>query len=191
MCADQSGYGYNIISPNATPATKMGVVYNVGVSGSSTGMYVHNYSSAKAVSATIPTPVKPIWVFCVGKTKGGVQGSVIDGILSTNRMYCTLGAVSQIYSGVSLLGPTTASNDDKWLLWSFKGNGANSSIRINGSPIVSGNSGTQNITGYTLGADYNGAGGGVLFLDLLVYYSITDADAVAIENYLMAKHSLI
>jgi hypothetical protein len=194
---DFSGQGRHLAT-TAGGLSKYMLLNNVGQNNNKTGMWIDYVNGCSLQSATIASPTYPLWLFVVAKMPTGsatTQG-VFDGIGGSNRFLCQLGTSVQIYSGASLsgnvTGSLTGSIQAKWFLQSFKNTagGAGSYVNTNGTQSVVGNCGGQSITGYSVGGDYLGNGGGVSIGEMMLYSNITDADAANIETYLKAKHEL-
>lgn len=134
---------------------------------------------------------KPYYCFIAGRAMPVTQSqaAVIDGLISSQRMLCTIGSISQLYAGTALVA-YDITKDNVWAVWTFVSDGASSAIRINGSQSVAGNSGTQIITGITYGGDYLGNGGGADVLECIWGHSLDTTDMVNIEKYLMNKYGI-
>lgn len=199
---DKSGLGRHIFAHVATTAAglqKCSVVYNTGPNNNKTAIYVE-YPQAGVIvySGTFTTPTKPMWVFAVIKLPPGntTTTAILDGVSSGARIGVWAGTTPQLYCGTAYTGAITGSITgsilNNWFLQSFKYTGTTGcTIRTNRTAsLASGNAGSQNPVGYTLGSDYTGAGGGFSYLEIMVYSNIADADAYNIENYLMAKNEI-
>lgn len=200
--SDISGLGRHIYMHAGTSAAvsqKFSKVYNTGPNNNKTSIYCeYPQGGIFAYSAAFTTPTKPIWLFAVLRLPPGntTTTCLFDGITSGTRLGIWAGTTPQIYCGSSYTGAITASHTssilNNWFLQSFKYTGTTGcTIRTNGTQsLASGNAGTQSPTGYTLGSDSAGTGGGFSFLEMMVYSNITDGDAYNIESYLMAKNEI-
>jgi hypothetical protein len=178
--------------------SKLALLYNVGPNNNKTGMWLENITGETFANPSVAVPIYPLWLFVVAKMPSGssATATVIDGVAIGNRFLCQVGTTPQLFSGASLTnaitGSLTGSIINNWFLQSFKNTagGVGSFVNTNGTQSIFGNAGGQSLTGYTLGSDYSGVGGGVSILELLLYSNITDSDAATIEALLLAKHQI-
>lgn len=84
---------------------------------------------------------------------------------------------------------TNGDTDGNWNLINLLFNGASSDMRINGSSKISGDAGTQNADGITVGTRFDGVKGWVGYVaEVLIYDpAVSGADQTAIEDYLNSK----
>jgi hypothetical protein len=195
---DLSGLNRNVSVPiGAAGYNKFMYLTGVGHNNNKCAVWVENFNGVTC-AAVATTPTYPLWLFAVLKIpSGSTSAGIFDGNGASNRFFCSAGTSPQIYSGTSLsaaiTGSLTGSIQNKWFLQSFKNTagGLLSYIKTNGTQsITAGSCGTQTINGYNFGGDDGGNGGGIAIAEMFLYSNITDADAVNIETYLMAKHEL-
>jgi len=113
---------------------------------------------------------------------------IFDGNDSTNRMLTgKLNAASSyvhhMYAGVSLL--STVAADGACHIWTTAFNGGSSVLRRDGVSIDSGNAGTANLDGITMGANYTGAADfwqGPIAAVLVLDPALSVADRAALET---------
>lgn len=146
----------------------------------------------KLTTATFSALAQVNWCFIVYYSSHG-GNATFDGVTSA-RMSCSCSFAAsslQLFCGSSLT--TLSPTQRKWMLFSFKGNGANSIIRTNGVQAVTGNAGTGAPVGFTVGADNAGAAITTpYYIAEILFYNadLSNGDRDSIEEYLRAKYAL-
>ena len=148
---DQSGNGNNVLqSTSADRATLKLSILNghpvVRFNGSSDYLFSSAFSALSATTVLIV--IRPVAV------SGNYQ--FFDGIASSNRN-CVFADASHYawYAGTAITGPTATANS--WAILNAVFNNSGSLLHLNGGSDSSGVTGTETLTGITLGANYTPA----------------------------------
>lgn len=136
------------------------------------------------------TFTQPNTIFVVASVSTGSGDYIYDGINSTNR-HALLGNSDRwtLYGGLFL--STTTSYNSNLHLHSTVFNSSSSIHRLDGTQVLSGNTGTQNLAdGLNLGTFYNSVSNPLNgdICEFILYNSIlSDNERDIIESYLMTK----
>lgn len=185
---DQSGNARHL-----TQATGASQPLYVGPnSGTNSLPHVYFDGSRRLTSASFTAINQPRTHFIVFKTTADPAGTMaiaVDGIGGGNRagIGWTTTTNLRIFAGASLNG-TLASTYNTTAVYSALYNGASSQIWVNGSSLITGDSGAHSLTGINLGSfgAANYLTGNIC--EVLIYSgSLSTGDRQTIESYLAAK----
>lgn len=166
-------------SPNTTPGNLPALHF---IQGGNAYLVTSNFSNLS----------QPNWCFMMFWGRG-TSLAFLDGLSEGNRFACfpsesPLQSMN-LYSGSSLTA--TAANGLAWRLFAFKQNSTTSVIRTNGVQVVSGNSGTQTPSRFTIASDYSLTAftGNAYLAEMLIYHTnLSDIQVTNVENYFRTKY---
>lgn len=131
---------------------------------------------------------QPYWVFMVIKPDPSDTTNGVIGNSNNSNYILTNDNTIQIDAGAQL---ATYYTPNEFMLFGAKFDGTNSQIRINKSTVISGNAGSNNISGhFYLGGLYNSASfnSNMDLAEILIYDAdLNDNDVYNIESYLGRK----
>lgn len=170
-------------------------IYRTGVAISGLGAAQWDGTNARSLNATGVTLTQPDTIFIAAKVSSSSAGDyrhLVDGITAgTGRQILRLGIAGanwEIYAGTVLSGGT---GDTNWHVFTAVYNGASSSLRIDGTGVISGSGGTQGTSGGIRIGINNDDASGMLdgYIGEMVFYnaSVSTTDRDGLETYLHNK----
>lgn len=189
---DKSGNAYHALQ--GTSAAKP--TYKTNIANSLSAAYLDGGDFlAKAFGTEI---AQPGTMFAVAKLTAGLENNgvnyiIVDGSETTKRwiFYKELSTTPDrwgLYLGTMAIGATNA--DANIHYFSAYANGASSQLFVDGASSATGNSGTHNLTGITIGARFDGAAAwwsGHIMESLTYSGALSSANRQSIEAYLADK----
>lgn len=184
--ADKSGNNYHLVQ--ATDANQPSLV-------NGSRPYVNMPGSPRRMTAPLPNMTQPVSIVAVCSTGVAAGGLMFDATSSSNRI--AFGALSGTSSDFALWAgnasaPAWGSQPAELGVYVGLVNGASSAVRLNGTQVGSGTSGSNSMQGLTLGCRYSNE----RFLpskvyELLFYDRLLSAAELAeVEEYARTKWGL-
>jgi hypothetical protein len=185
---DRSGNGRHVIQ--VTSAKKM--KYKIDQQNGLPAMEGITFGACIKGDWSLNPIAQPFTLAIVAKCVASLETSyhfLIDGYDEASvRLFNPYGATGLTWQlGTALTDTTWASND--WNLFVVIGNGANSSIRVNGVQTKAGNAGANSISGITFNCGYSGTSywNGYIGGAMIYAPSLSAGDLTILETNLITK----
>jgi hypothetical protein len=186
---DQSGNGYHLTQ--ATGANKP--LFKISAANGRAAL-LFDGSNDYLATAAFGARAHPVTVYLVASSPSGSTGRfLVDGIGASNRMLVATAFPSGApiaSSGTNLTGLHDVGLD--WFLLEVVFNTTTSTIRLNDIYQISGNTGSQTLTGITMGAAYDFSAPWVGYIAEALYFdgTLSTDNAYTIRRALMAKYKI-